>query len=161
MQSALFSDARGCVYTYGMKTHYKFALVALPLAIITFILSRVIWPDPSGMVGPDATLLPHFIFLSALESLAFGVGVAFALFGYPRLRASMPDSWLSSAAFIAIVWALVSWWPHDNMHRVNGMSNFAGLLRIEYIFHFTLIIAGCIVAMYFWKQLTRSSAGAA
>ena len=141
-----------------MKTHYKFALVAAPLAIIAFLLSRVIWPDIAGMQGPEPSLIPHFIFLSALESVSFGIGVAFAIFGWPFVLRVMPQhKILSVVAFISIVWMLVSWWPHDNMHRINGMDNFTGLLRIEYTFHFTLILAGFILAMYFWKQIARNT----
>ena len=141
-----------------MKTKYKFILVALPLAIISFLLSRVIWPEPIGMVGPEASLIPHFIFMSALESISFGIGVAFALFGWMRLRASlMGQNKLNVAAFVSTTWFLVSWWPHDNMHRVNGMNDFGGLLRIEYIFHFTLIIAGGIIALFLWKQISNSN----
>ena len=141
-----------------MKTKYKFILVALPLAIISFFLSRVIWPEPIGMVGPEASLIPHFIFLSALESVSFGIGVAFALFGWLKVRASgTGQSKLNIAAFVSATWFLVSWWPHDNMHRVNGMNDFAGLLRIEYLFHLTLIIAGGIIALFLWKQISNSN----
>lgn len=141
-----------------MKTQYKFALVAVPLAIISFLLGRVIWPDPVGMAGPDASLIPYFMFIGALESLAFGLGISFLIFGWPRMISAVPgSSSLATASFVSIVWMLISWWPHDNMHRVNGMENFAGLLRIEYIFHFTLIIAAFIVAMYLWKALGNRS----
>ena len=141
-----------------MKTKYKFILVALPLAIISFLLSRVIWPEPIGMIGPEASLIPHFIFLSALESISFGIGVAFAIFGWMKVRASlMAQSKLNIAAFVSATWFLVSWWPHDNMHRVHAVNDFAGLLRIEYLFHFTLIIAGGIVALFLWRQISNNN----
>ncbi|TSC85598.1 MAG: amino acid adenylation domain-containing protein [Parcubacteria group bacterium Gr01-1014_8] len=141
-----------------MKTQYKFAFVAVPLAIIAFALSRVIWPDPAGMAGPSSSLIPHFIFLGALESLSFGLGVAFLIFGWSRVVAALPENnALATASFVAIAWMLISWWPHDNMHRVNGMEDFAGLLRIEYIFHFTLMISAFIVVLYLWKSLGNRS----
>jgi len=136
-----------------MKTHYKIALVAVPSAIVALLLTQVIWPNPMGASTPDASLMPYFIFIAGLECLAFGIGLAFAIFGWPMLRRLSGEGWLSTAMFISTVWLLVSWWPHDNMHRVNGMENFAGLLRIEFLFHFTLIIAGFIVATYLWRQL--------
>jgi len=135
-----------------MKTSYKITAVTLPVAIASFMLGRVIWPDPSGMPGPDATLLPHFIFISALESIAFGIGIAFLIFGWPLVAKGAKDK-LTVASFISVLWYLISWWPHDNMHRTNAMDDFAGLLRIEYIFHFTLIIAGMILAAYLWREL--------
>ena len=107
------------------------------------------------MTLPNAALVPYFIFLSALESLAFGLGVALAILGGSNLRNRAGIDKLTVAAFIALVWLLVSWWPHDNMHRVNWIDNFEGLLRIEYTFHFTLIISGFILALYFWKKVLK------
>jgi hypothetical protein len=144
-----------------MKASGKIVLVAVPLAIVTFLLGRVIWPDLSDMAMPTVTQLPFFIFLSALESLSFGLGVAFAMFGWPYLRSVAGQGrTLRRMAFFAITWLLVSWWPHDNMHRVNGMGDFAGLLRIEYLFHFTLMIAGFVLAVFFWKLITESRTAA-
>jgi hypothetical protein len=139
-----------------MNLKNKMIVVALPLAVITFLLGRVIWPDVPGMAMPTATQLPLFMFISALESIAFGVGVAFALVAWPHVAAAGKKRPWQTPAFVAITWMLVSWWPHDNMHRVNGMDNLAGLLRIEYIFHVTLIASGCVVALFFWNLLTET-----
>jgi hypothetical protein len=138
-------------FTY-MKTSYKIALVAAPVAIISFLLSRVIWPDAAGALSPVGIQLPLFIFLAVLESISLGVGVGFLLFGWPILRRAQADK-LTLAAFLTSLWFLISWWPHDNMHRVNGMSDLNGLLRIEYLFHFTLLLGGFVIAAYIWRQL--------
>ena len=138
-----------------MKTSTKFTIITIVIAVITFGLSRIIWPDVEGAVAPTGGQLPLFIFLSALESLAFGVGVAFFTLGFKHMKELLPERKSSALAFFAIVWLLVSWWPHDNMHRVNGHDNLAGLLKIEYIFHFTLILAGLILAYNFWKFISR------
>ncbi len=139
-----------------MKTFAKFLLVALPVAVAALLLGRVIWPDMPGMAGPTTQQIPFFIFISALEAISFGLGVAWLLFGLPQARAyAGADARLRLAAFYSITWLLVSWWPHDNMHRVNGMDDFAGLLRIEFIFHFTLIVAGFILATFFWGLMVK------
>ena len=131
-------------------------MLALPLAVISFFLSHVLWPESASGMTPTSSQVPFFIFLAALESVSFGIGVAFAIFGWPRLVGILPeDRALSLAAFIAITWMLVSWWPHDNMHRVNGMD-MAGLLRIEYLFHLTLILSGFLVALFFWRLMSKS-----
>ena len=140
-----------------MKTSYKVVAVATPFAIAAFILGRVIWPAPAGVAGPSASLLPHFLFISALEAIAFGVGISFAFFGWRDFRSQITADRLSLATFIAVTWSLISWWPHDNMHRVNGMENYTGLIRIEYLFHFTLIVGGFVTALYFVRQLVRVS----
>ncbi len=138
-----------------MKTSYKFALVAIPLAVAAFLLGRILWPDVPGAMMPTAGQLPFFIFLSALESLAFGIGVAFLLFGWAALQRSGRTDVFTRLALIATAWLIASWWPHDNMHRVNGLD-MAGLLKIEYTFHFTLILSGFIVAAYLWRELKHA-----
>lgn len=137
-----------------MKT--KFIVTSVVFAIASFALGRFMWPDTPGMVGPAGNLIPFFIFISAIESISFGVGVAFLFFGYPLLKNVKAHKDLACWAFYSIVWMLVSWWPHDNMHRTNVAGDFVGLLHIEFLFHFTLIIAGFIVATYFYKQLQKS-----
>ena len=141
-----------------MKTKTKFIIITIIFAAIAFSLSRVIWPDTGmGMPAPSAAQLPFFIFLSVLEAVAFGIGVAFLTLGWKHIKALMPeDNKGAMASFIAITWLLVSWWPHDNMHRVNG-ENLAGLLKIEYTFHFTLILASLVLAYYFWKRVSKIS----
>ena len=140
-----------------MSTKTKFVSVVVVFGLISFALSRVIWPDvmEPGMMGPSSGQLPFFIFISVFESVAFGVGVAFLFFGWPMVRRTLPDQYTGAVlTFLSIAWMLISWWPHDNMHRVNGTNDLAGLLRIEYIFHFTLIIAAFIVAFTFWKRIS-------
>lgn len=141
-----------------MKTSTKMVLFTIVLAVPAFLLGKVLWPDALDAVQPSAAQLPFFIFLSAREALAFGAGVAFIVFGWSMLKNAMfPDTRGAKWTFTSIAWLLVSWWPHDNMHRENGL-NLGGLLRIEYTFHLTLIIASCIIAYNFWKFLKRGEA---
>src|SRR5689334_6407924 len=127
-----------------MKTSTKFTIITIVFAVAAFSLGKVIWPDIDGAPMPTAGQVPFFIFLSALEALAFGVGIAFAALGWKYAKALIPEKSQAVLSFVAIVWLLISWWPHDNMHRVNGMDT-TGLLNIEYIFHFTLILCGFIL----------------
>ena len=144
-----------------MKPSYKWVAVTLVVGVISFFLTRVIWPDATGGPQPASGLIPFFIILAIGESLAFGLGVAFLIFGFPLLRAAGQPGWLTWAAFLSIAWYLVNWWPHDNLHRVNGM-NFAGLLGIEYAFHLTMEIAGALLALFFFRTvLSRRSTNAA
>jgi len=141
-----------------MKTSFTFAFVALPIAVAAFFLSRVIWPDPADtMMVPTSAQLPFFIFLGILEALAFGYGVAFLIFGWPHVRRIMGNDKMSAVlSFTTITWGLISWWPHDNIHRVNGMD-MAGLLKIEYAFHFTLILSAAVLAYYFYKRVSQNA----
>lgn len=119
------------------------------LTVGTFILSRIIWPDVPGMPAPLGAQLPLLMAVSAIESLGFGIGIAFlvSLWGFMRGRGT--DDWL---ALLSAAWLLISWWPHDNMHRVMMMGDYWQLIRLEWGFHVTLIVAGVIVASFIWKK---------
>jgi hypothetical protein len=114
-----------------------------------FALGRIIWPDPVGASVPPPALLPIFIGISALESVVFGVGVAFVLFGRRWLAAQ--GSRLATATYVAIGWSLVSWWPHDNFHRI--VHDWSGLAAIEVGFHVTLIVSILVIGAFFIRSL--------
>ncbi len=127
----------------------------LIFAVPAFFLGRVIWPDPMGGIMPTAAQLPFYVILAVAESLTFGFGIAFLIQTWPKLgRVPVEQRRLTAAAILAITWLLVNWWPHDNLHRANGM-NTQGLLYIEYGFHITLMLAG-IVLIYFLFDSVRS-----
>ena len=132
-------------------------LTTLGFAVVTFILSRIIWPDLADAVPPSSFQIPFFIGVSALESLAFGVGASFLIFGWKFMSGRSTTEWLT---FFSAIWGLVSWWPHDNLHRTIHMGDYNQLIRIEYGFHFTLIIAGVIIASFLWKTFSVRSTSA-
>src|SRR5437764_14818930 len=96
----------------GAPPRWQVALVVLPIGVVAFVLGRILWPDTPGVATPPPSVLPIFVAISALESLLFGFGVAFVVFGRRWLPAD--GSKLATASFVAIAWTLLSWWPHDN-----------------------------------------------
>src|SRR5262249_15626122 len=92
--------------------------VTVGLAIPAFVLSRIIWPDPPGAAAPPPGLLPLLVVPAVFEALAFGAGVAFLVTTGRTLLRQRADR-LSIVAYASAGWALVSWWPHSNMHRAN------------------------------------------
>lgn len=129
-----------------MNTWMKFLIVTLVIGVPAFMAGPMLWP-PSEDIAPTTEQLPFFIFLSLVESLFFGFGVAFIAFGWPLVKSATAGKF-AKARFAAIAWLLVSWWPHDNFHISNGM-NAQGLLYIDYGFHMTLMIAGITLAYSF------------
>lgn len=130
-----------------MKTWVKILLITLIIGIPAFVLGPIIWP-PSPDIKPTSTELPFFIFLSIIEALLFGFGIAFIVYGWKYIKKISSQSRnVAIAAFVSLAWLLVSWWPHDNSHIHNGMDPL-GLLYIEYIFHLTLIIASLILVYF-------------
>ncbi|MCP2328953.1 hypothetical protein HDA40_007460 [Hamadaea flava] len=134
--------------------------VAVVATVAAFLLGRVLWPDPPGSMTPPGSLLPAFLLLSAIESVAFGLGIAFLVFGPTLLRRLGGGSRLTWAAYGAIAFMLLSWWPHDNMHRVLSHHDFGGLARIEYLFHLPLMVAAAITATFFLRTLGGRDADA-
>jgi len=136
-----------------MKRTLGWVGLTVVAAVGTFATGRQIWVAPVGALEPPGDLLPMFIVLSVLESVLFGVGLSFLLFGYGLLARSRQPLALTYGAYVATAWLLVSWWPHDNLHRVTVAGNWRGLLGIEYGFHLTLMVAGLVTAFFFFRVL--------
>jgi hypothetical protein len=137
-----------------LKPWVKVTLVTVVLGIAAMALGPILWPITEGGPQPTAGQLVFFILLEAIQSLAFGLGVSFLLFGLPTMRRASPNSKLMGwAMYLSIGWLLVSWWPHSHLHQVVG-ENLQGLLYIEYGFHVTLII-GAVVLAYGFVSLLR------
>lgn len=115
----------------------------------------MIWPDPAGAATPPPDLLPLFILLSILEAVSFGCGLAFVLFGLAPLRRLGAGAAVTWAAYLSISFMVLSWWPHDNLHRILGHGDFAGLAWIEYLFHVPPLMVGAAVAAVFFLRTTR------
>lgn len=137
-----------------MKTSTKVAIVTLGLTVVGFLTEPngplgAFWAPAHDVPPAAGAQIPLFMLLGTLEALTFGLGVSFLLFGYSTLKAipsvSAP---LARGAHLAISWLLLNWWAHDSLHVHNGM-NLNGLLRIEYGFHVTLMIAGAVLARFF------------
>jgi len=132
----------------------KWLVLTLALAVIAFLASPNgplggFWRPSADFPQPTDAQLPLFILLNVAESLAFGFGISFLIFGYPLMQTILPASkGLTLAAYLSIAWLLLSWWPHDSLHVANGL-NMNGLLVIEYVFHVTLMVAGAILVYYF------------
>jgi hypothetical protein len=140
-----------------LKPWVKVTLVTVILGIAAMALGPILWPIAEGGPQPTAGQLVFFILLEAIQSLAFGLGVSFLLFGLPTMRRASPNSKLMAwAMYLSIGWLLVSWWPHSHLHQVVG-ENLQGLLYIEYGFHVTLIIGAVVLAYGFVSLLRQQS----
>ncbi len=138
----------------------KWLVLTLVLAIPAFLLSPngplgSFWRPAAGTPTPYGIQMALFMLLNIAEVLTFGLGVSFLIFGYPIAQRILPRSKnLATAAYLSVAWLLINWWPHDSLHIHVGESNLGQLLSIEYGFHITLMIAGAILA-YFFFELAR------
>jgi hypothetical protein len=159
MTTTTISQSRGNLW--------KVVAVALVLGVVAFLASPgaplgFIWGGGTESAGPSptGTQIALLMLITAFQSLVFGLGVAFLIFGYPLVSGALPASrGLALATYFAIAWSLVGWWPHSNLHQVVG-ENMDGLIAIEYGFHATTMFAGLITA-YFFVMVMRQSASRA
>ncbi len=142
-----------------MKTWMKVTVVTVIVGVAAMALGPILWPIAEGGAQPTAGQLFFFIVLEAIQSLAFGLGVSFLVFGLPTVHRVSPNSQLMAwAMYLSIGWLLVSWWPHSHLHQVVG-ENLQGLLYIEYGFHVTVIIGAIVLAYGFLSLLREQSKG--
>jgi len=150
------------ISTGASRNRIKWLVVTLVLAVIAFLASPNgplggFWRPSPDFPQPTDAQLPLFVLLNVSEVLIFGLGIAFLIFGYPLMQTIAPASKrLTFWAYLSIAWLLSNWWPHDSLHVANG-TNMSGLLVIEYVFHVTLMVAGVILA-YFFFALPRQRA---
>lgn len=141
-----------------MKTRTKAAIITIPVAVVAFLLSPILFPPANVGVEPTSTQIPFFVFLGVSDAVLLGLGVSFLVFGYPVLRSVSPDSKARAwAMYLSIGYLMVSWWPHLGMHASNGMD-LEGLLVIDFLFHLPLEVAGAVLA-YCAYSLFRSWRG--
>ena len=131
-----------------MKPRTGTIVITLLVGIAAFLLTRVIWPDAEGGPQPSSTQLILFILLGVIDSLLFGLGVAFLIYGLPLVRRFVGAGRLAWLTYLGIAFQLVSWWPHSNLHRVSGDS-LDTIIAIDYAFHVPLQIGALAMAVFF------------
>ncbi len=135
-----------------MNSNVKVVGVVIVASATALASSLMLWPSPPGF-APPPSLLPFFAGLGIVEAVAFGLGVAFLLFGYRLVQQTEVGPLAAWGGYFGIAWSLVNWWAHDGFHRVTGL-NYNGLIRIEYGFHITLIVGAALTA-YFFLSVAR------
>lgn len=146
----------------------KWLIVTLVLGVLAFLASPNaplggFWgpPAPSPGGGPSDAQRMLFMLIGAFQSLVFGWGIAFLIFGFSLASAMTPNNQgLARATHLAIAWSLINWWPHGNFHITLGARSVRGLLAIEYGFHVTTIVAALIMACFFVTVMRQRAAQA-
>lgn len=119
-----------------------------------FSLTFVIWPLPRGLTLPPPDLWPYFAFIIGAESLSFGIGVAFLIFGFPLIKRLGVTRFAAWGGYLGIAWLFMNWWPHESFHRTTLSGEFARVLWIQYTFHLSMMLAAGLVA-YFFLEVAR------
>lgn len=139
----------------------KVAVTVVAFALLGFLLNpnaplgAAVFGAPSDE-GPQPTggQVAALMAVALLESVAFGLGAAFLLFGLPLVRHLVGRPGAARAAWLAVAWSLLSWVPHTALHQTAG-ADFAKLVAIEYAFHVTLVLAAASIAWVFASHAPR------
>jgi acyl-CoA synthetase (AMP-forming)/AMP-acid ligase II len=139
-------------FLYGMGC--AMLVLALPLAAL---LTDVFWPGSTDLTYVPTPWSWLFRGLYAAELLAFSLGLAFLFAGRPLMHRQGSSSGLTTAAHLAVVWLLVSWWPQDNFYRLAAKTDWERQAALVYLFNVPLMIAAVVVAVYVTRRPVRAA----
>ncbi|WP_330333995.1 AMP-binding protein [Streptomyces sp. NBC_00536] len=120
----------------------------LLLALVALSLTAVFWPGSTDLSAVPGGYAALFSVLYVFEWLSFGLGAVFLLTGRPPMLRQGRGRALTTAAHLAIVYLLVSWWPQDNFYRLAAKQDWPRQAALVYAFNIPLMIAAGIVAYY-------------
>ncbi|GAA3654632.1 hypothetical protein GCM10022224_017030 [Nonomuraea antimicrobica] len=110
--------------------------------------TNMFWPfstDLSGVPLPWAAL---FFVLYLCEWASFGLGVMVLLWSRPALARLGRSAPLTTAAWLALTWLLVAWWPQDNFYRLAAKTDWPRQAALVYGFNITLMIAAVVLVVF-------------
>jgi len=137
---------------------WKMIVVTAAVGAAAFFVGPVLWPMTHEAPMPPPNLLPAYIGVSAIEALAFGFAVSFAIFGWPAIRdLKLGAQWLNKLLFVTLCWFIGNWWIHDNLHMNVGFD-MTRLFYIEYIFHVSMLACAITLTIAFIRLLNRINA---
>jgi hypothetical protein len=136
-----------------MSTKAKIGWTVLAFTIAGFLLNpntplgAAVWghAEGDGSIAPTPMQLALLMGVVFVQSLGFGIGGAFLLYGFATARRLFPRGNQARIAHLAVSWGLLSWVPHSALHETAG-ANFDKLVAIEYSFHVTLVLAAAALA---------------
>jgi amino acid adenylation domain-containing protein len=120
----------------------------LLLAFLAWALTDLIWPGSTDLSSVPAPWAALFAGLYLFENVSLGVGIVFLFAGRNSMKRQRRSPALTTAAHLAIVWLLVSWWPQDNFFRLAAKTDWPRQAALVYAFNIPLMIAAAVVAAF-------------
>lgn len=109
-------------------------------------------PNPDSPMHPEG--VQKLVLAGGVLAQAMGVGVALVLLSRAsRVIAGMEQltdgrRLLSTAAFVGLVWSLVSWIPHIATHQHMALDDVWGLAITEWMFHASVVASLAILVRF-------------
>ncbi|WP_411103947.1 AMP-binding protein [Streptomyces sp. cmx-4-9] len=128
---------------------------ALVPGLAARLFTDVLWPGSTDLTGVPSPWSFLFTVLYLVECLAFGLGVLFLFTGRSRMAASRDAGRaLTTAAHLAVVYLLVSWWPQDNLYRLAAKQDWPRQAALVYTFNVPLMLAAAVLAFHVTRRRT-------
>lgn len=141
-----------------MNKRWQVLLMTFVIGVAAFFAGPVIWPMGPEIPMPPPNLLPAYVAVSAIEALAFGFAVTFAVFGWPAIRdLRLGAPWLNRLLFVTLCWFMGNWWIHDHLHMQVGLD-MNRLVYIEIGFHMSMLACGVTLALALMRLGGRTAA---
>jgi len=138
-----------------MKRRWRMLVMTVVIGAAAFVTGPRIWPMGHDVPAPPANLLPAYVAFAAVEALAFGFAVAFAIFGWTAIRElRLGAGWLNRFLFVTLIWFMGNWWFHDNLHMHVGLDMHR-LVYIECFFHGSMLACGAILALSLMRRASQ------
>lgn len=141
-----------------MRLWLKALFVTSVFGVGAYLSGQILWPPSPDIPFPSPSQVIQFNILYVIESYLFGLGIAFLILGWPYVQKVSAHSGTARVMYFSLVWLLISWWPHDNLHlHLYDTHDIQSLIFIEYTFHLTVIIVSLILAYSFFRILSNVS----
>jgi hypothetical protein len=123
-------------------------VVAGFFALTSFVTTNSFWPGSTDLSVVSEPWAGFFTGLYVAESLSFGLGAGFLLFGRRWMVRLRRPRWLTTLAHLSVVWLLASWWPQDNFYRLAAKTDWPRQAALVYGFNITLMIAAAVLVVF-------------
>ena len=139
-----------------MNTTAKILAITIVFALPLLFISTNNFNESNAQIiaGNPAPL----IVLSGFESIAFGLGIAFAVFAWPHLKNSSLPKNVAKTMFVSVSWILLSWWPYNNIFSQSATDPIKAFFA-ERVYFLSIIISSIILIYSLFiviKQKTES-----
>ena len=128
------------------------------MAAVCLPLTFFIWPPevPAG-AGTLAQWLGYG--LLAGECLAFGAGIAFLAFSFPRVGSLAISHRLAFASYAGVAFLLINWWPHAHVRALAANLETARPLirQIIYAFHDAIMVIAAVLVWFLAAVLANQT----
>ena len=144
------------MYIFCKAAVLTVVLAGASLAMHPFAYGAWLWPPSPLCPVPGDAQFPLLALVAAVEAGAFGLGMAYAVWGYSTVS-FFRARWQRLVMFVGIVWQLSNWMLHDNLH-INVGPDLSSMIAIEFAFHLTLIASAALMALALMVQARDSTA---